>query len=48
MKTWKTLALALSAAALCLQAAATDVKIAIIDMEKVFQDYYKTRIQDAT
>lgn len=28
-------------------AQAGDVKIAIVDMERIFQDYYKTKIQDA-
>ena len=42
-------ALALLFAALFASAGASssDLKIAIIDMEKIFQDYYKTKIQDA-
>lgn len=37
--------LAFSMMGLCAQAG--DFKIAIVDMERIFQDYYKTKIQDA-
>jgi len=41
------LAVALAAALFALPAGAGELKIAVVDMEKIFQDYYKTKISDA-
>ena len=44
----KKFAAAIAILFLCLSCAqAGDMKIAILDMERIFQDYYKTKIQDA-